>query len=363
MNYYKHSTLTMRIVCAALFTLFTFFYLYSYQADILSVCQHVLSHGQTTYQRTVGAVLITLALFLLQLVVYAVTKLRSRTHALTYFPSLLLLAALTNVDSHIECGFTLGKWIWLFPLFLVIYIGVVWLARQFQPYEPEGRKGGLFARLVWINVLQMVIMLFLVGIVGNHDDVFHYRMRMERLMLQGKYQEALQVGQQSLSTDSSLACLRLICLEKTHQLGERLFTYPLMGGSAAMNMNSVGVHILMWKEPHVKIYFRGSKRFYPITPDHLLTSYLLDKRLDDFVAVIGKYYDLRSATLPKHYREALTLYTHHRSHPQYVYHSNVMDADFQDYQTMERKYLNPLIRQNMLHDTYGNTYWYYWQYQ
>ena len=38
-----------------------------------------------------------------------------------------------------------------------------------------------------------------------------------------------------------------------------------------------------------------------------------------------------------------------------------MDADYQDYQTMEAKYGNPVERKAALRDTYGNTYWYYYQ--
>ena len=39
-----------------------------------------------------------------------------------------------------------------------------------------------------------------------------------------------------------------------------------------------------------------------------------------------------------------------------------MGADFQDYQTLERKFSNPMERNAALRDTYGNTYWYYYQY-
>ena len=49
----------MRVMCAILFLCFSFLYLYEYQADVLAVAQHVLSDGQTHYNRTIGAVLIT----------------------------------------------------------------------------------------------------------------------------------------------------------------------------------------------------------------------------------------------------------------------------------------------------------------
>ena len=39
-----------------------------------------------------------------------------------------------------------------------------------------------------------------------------------------------------------------------------------------------------------------------------------------------------------------------------------MDADFQDFQQMEHKFANPEERRNAIRDTYGNTYWYYYEY-
>ena len=83
-NFYKDDTLIMRILCAVLFLSFTFVYLYFYQADILAVTQHVLSGGTTHYNRTIGSILITIVLWLVQLGVFSCTQLRRRAHALTF---------------------------------------------------------------------------------------------------------------------------------------------------------------------------------------------------------------------------------------------------------------------------------------
>ena len=66
--------------------------------------------------------------------------------------------------------------------------------------------------------------------------------------------------------------------------------------------------------------------------------------------------------MPKHYREALILYTHLRSNPKFVYCSNVMDTDFQDFQDLNRKYPRRMERMNIIRDIYGKTYWYYYLY-
>lgn len=55
-----------------------------YQADVLAVAQHVFSGGLTNYSYTLAPLLITLVLYLLQVGVYAVTRVKRRFHGLTY---------------------------------------------------------------------------------------------------------------------------------------------------------------------------------------------------------------------------------------------------------------------------------------
>lgn len=97
----KALTFPMRLLCAIVFCTFTFCYLYFYQADIMVVAQHIASGGKTHYVPLTGAVLITVALLLIQILVYAITGLYKRMHALTYFPSALLLLFLTSIPSDI----------------------------------------------------------------------------------------------------------------------------------------------------------------------------------------------------------------------------------------------------------------------
>ena len=68
MNRVKYSQDTLkRVLCTFVFTLFSFFFLYFYQADLMTIIQHVLSEGQTHYNHFVGAVLITIVLLLIQI--------------------------------------------------------------------------------------------------------------------------------------------------------------------------------------------------------------------------------------------------------------------------------------------------------
>lgn len=122
----------MRMACAVLFVLFTFCYLFFYQADILTVGQHILSGGMTHYNKWVGAVLITLVLMLLQVGMYGLTKLQNRFHAVTYLPSFVVLTFITSVSRHLDDGFTLGPWLWGLPLLVVVIAALIYIGRQYQ---------------------------------------------------------------------------------------------------------------------------------------------------------------------------------------------------------------------------------------
>jgi len=345
-----------RIICTVAFLIFTFCFLYFYQADILAAEQHVLSEGKTHYSPLIGAVLITLVLYLVHLGVYALTGLYKRAHALTYFPSLLALTVLTGVGIH-EDGCSIGHWIWVAPLLLVAYGVIVSMMRKYQPYEQAMNSMGPFSRMTWVNLLTMAVMFLFVGIFSNNDDVFHYRMKMESCLKDGKYKEALKVGTKSRVSDPSLFLLRAFALAKTNGLGDHLFTYPATSGSHALLPDDRHSSTLMFPEMEIK-RFASTKA----ADDYRLCAYLLDKDLVSFAKSVKKCYDLKSPDLPKHYREALTLYTHKSANPLVSYHSNVMDADYEDFLKLGKSVSDKQQQENVVRDTYGNTYWFYYFY-
>ncbi len=361
----KNSTVMIRLTCAIIFATFCYTYL-RYQGGVLAAAQHVLSGGMTTYSQTLAPLIITFVLFLIQVGVFSVTHVKRCFHGLTYFPSLLVLTIITDIPNDVDRLHGLGIWYWLAPLLLVLYGGVMWVIMQTEPYEPLPGRDRWLSRDTWQSVLLLCVLLLLTTWVANHDNVFHQRMKMERLMSEGRYDEALQVGKKSLDTDSSLVMLRTACLYKKGSMGDRLFTYPLVGGSKAMMLDSVTTKSILWKAPKwMTPPTEGMKKrnlHYVVPTDYLLCGLLLDKKLDQFAQKVCRYYDVTASTLPKHYAEALMLYTHRRTHPSLVYSNNVMEADFQDYQTLEHKFADPRERQSALCDIYGNTYWYYFQF-
>lgn len=382
----------MRMACAIFFLAFTFFYVYCYQADIIAVTQHVLSGGATHYNKTIGAVLITLVLWLIQMGLYALSGLDRRAHALTYFPSFLLLAILTDVTPNLDHESYLGCWVWLFPLLMLGYAGLVAVCRQLQPLEIPINMEGLFSRIVWENLLTMVVMALMTTAIGCNDETFHHRMRIEDDLLSCQYDDALAAGIHEEETDSSLTMLRVLALSKKHELGEKLFTYPLTGGSAAMMPNGTSVKMMMvladttyrWlgvrfrQSMPARLYIEKLHQKHRATREAhewLICAYLLDCDLDNFARSLQKYYGVGDSInnhqaegraleqrLPLHYREALVLYNHTSRQPRIIYHNAVMDADFEDYNALMNKTPDSRARYTALRDTYGKTYWFYYQY-
>jgi len=377
----------MRLLCALLFVAFTFSYLYFYQADLLTATQHLLSGGQTHYERTIGAVLITVVLYILHLGVLAISRLTHRAHSITYFPSLLALCVLTSIQVHSDGTFTFGQWHWLSWVLLVLFIVIAYYFRKLSQFEEKIKPFYSPIRLLWGNVLTMCVMFFLVGLFSNHDDVFHYRMKVESCLLRRDYGGAIEVGKNSLVRDSNLTMLRIQALARKRLLGERLFEYPLCGGSSVM----------MPDGKHLKSVFYPSYRFirYPEL-DYTLCGYLLDKKLDAFAHVMKAHaadYGLQEflpvdqtakknksarsnksskaenpeetdttktvLPLPKHYREALVMYCRMHASPVINYHDDVADADYEDFLQIRRGEKDAHRRNSLLRDVYGNTYWYY----
>lgn len=376
---HKGSSALVKIMCAAAFILFTVFYLYFFQADLLAMTQHVLSGGTTHYDRTIGAAIITVLLCLIQIAVARITSLSGVLHALTYFPSAVLLTLLTGVGADFDVDHSFGPWIWIAPIVLLLFAGVVVVLRNNGLTGSEHYFRNSLPRSLWVNFLILALQFLMICGGANTDELLHYRLRMENLISEGKYNEALLVGEKSLNTDKSLTMLRAYALSRTKQLGEKLFEYPLTGGSSALLPNGKDVKCLLINGEDItrnlsirkmgamnpKAYLayieRGGLAMKSAT-DYTLCAYLLDKDLENFARELKGKYNIASPTLPKYYREALTLYTHLRSQPVIVYHNEVLDADYADFQALERQYKDRDERASFVRDTYGDTYWWYYFY-
>ena len=380
MNYNRQvkndSTTPVRVACAIVFIVFAFLWLYCFQTDLLAFTQHVYSHGQTHYRPLIGTLIIILTLSLLQWGVYRLLPLCMRTHALTYFPSMLLLALLTSAGPDAGGGFALLTWLYIL-LALALWLAVAIAALRLQDIESR-TPSGLFSRRMLVNMFLMAAMMLGVAAVANTNAVFHYGLHAEKALINGNDEKALRVGQRSLETDAHLTMVRIYALSRHGLLGERLFEYPLVPSSEAMLPTDSATAMLMYPtdslyrhlgaKPRGKMkvmdYLRAILRSGQATAaarDYLLCGYLIDKDLDAFAREIGRYYKV-DTNLPLYYRQALVLYNHRRSNPVVEYHDAVLDADYADMQQQEAAYKEPSERKGKMMENYANSYWYYYDY-
>ena len=193
-------------------------------------------------------------------------------------------------------------------------------------------------------------MFVAVGLIGNHDEEFHKRAKVETLIADGKYDEAYNLALTLGSNDPSAFMLRACALSGSKKMGEKLFEVPLTSGGNGIvpdRINNVRTLVLPEKEIQEKARYNL---------DYFLCRQLLDKNLKAFMFILKRYYSL-SGPLPKHYREALVLYIN-------KYGSLGKGLSFSDEKLNEeyREFSDAYIRHDMKTlKRYKSTYWYYYE--
>lgn len=362
-------------ICNIVFVSFCFCYLYYYQADLLSLMQYTYSDGQTHYNRLWGAVLTALLLLSVNLFAIRRNKDFHTFSAWTFFPSAILLTFITGGRQTEDLNLSFGFIACISLIAVCLYVIFSRYIHNFLRSNSEKINNNSLIKNLWINLLIITVQFMYVCAFSNSDRLFHARLHVLQSLCEKDYDEALCTIGKLETSDRQLTTLIVYTLSKKNMLAERLFEYPLRGGSVSLLPDRTLTskfgfdeiyHHLNLKIPGNQIhnsieFIRHGKGINKQAADYILCGYLMDKNLDAFVENITKYYDINDL-LPKHYREALTLYVHSHTAPKVIFKNSIMDADFQDYQNMEHDITDTEERKNKLRDTYGNTYWYYYQY-
>lgn len=372
------------IACRGLFALFCFFYLFCLQNDVLAEAQYVFSNGVTQYSRFWGAVIITFALMCVQYLVEKVAHLSGRWYAITYLPSFILLMMVTSLSRRTIEHFTFGSWVWILPLFVVVYILVLRLKYK-MPGESIQEGDYTVSRYLWPNLLTLLLMMLACGANAPANDVYMYELKTERLILDGNYEEAGKVGQKSLAISKRLNELRMYALAKEGKLGDRLFDYPQPYGVESLLMlddtlthlhrftsKDIQENLGAWANDAVKsldsyldlLRTNEATRHNPLLPEYVLCSKLLEKDLNGFYRSLRNYYHISNPSdvleLPRVYREAMLLQAKSISKDSLEsFADTLMLAQYEKYKTMQETDTAENIKQNILRRDFGNTLWWY----
>ena len=365
---------SISVLCAVLFAIFSFIYICVSQGELLALMQDHLSGGVTQSNTFLTAFLLTLLLGGLQWLINRNSKLHGRWEALSYIPSCILLALVTDVNDGTML-YSASKWLWSIPISILLYIGVVWLNRMMTGV----RKRDFFG-LLWPNLLAFTLLFVFTAQVSNHAPAPHMELAAWHYIHDSKYDKVLEVGSKSDDYNPELTALRNLALAKTGQLGERLFHYPQPYGADGLvynrhnkQSNAYGAaefyRHLSGNIPYggengrAYTYRMAMKNDSAVYRDLYLAALLLDKDLEAFVKETGEL--TKADTLcPTHYQEAWILYNEqHPDSPVAFIADSAMVSRFAAYRELQSEYDdNAVVAENLCRRKFGKTFWCYYDY-
>ncbi len=362
------------VICTIIFGAFTFLYLYCFQSDMLAYAQYVLAEGATTYNDLVGALIITAVLLLLSVLTAGVlSKNLSYLCVLSHVPSILVLAAMTDINIVHEGEKNVFGNTWL--LSLLIFIALFILNSFSHRIFVSDRGKNATVKCVWTNLLLLfVLALYAVG-CGNTSKLDHMTIRSEQLLAKAEYDKVNDMLAQSSVNTRELTVVKAFSLANTQQLGENFFRpFVTRESSSLLPMYPEKMHMF----PVHRIYkalggipTRGlSVRQYldimnsrgtltPIGKDYLLTACLMDCDLKSF-AKYCKQWSRPASALQKNFSEAMALYTRLGNDTTSAFKDVKMDEKLDRFLAIKKEHPDKTLCENVLRDAYADTYWFYY---
>lgn len=375
---YKKAARILTVACGLLFSIFSFVYLFVFQKDVLGALHYSLSQGKTHYSPLIGAIIITVVLLIFRWGINGLLGLKGPVRALSYFPSCLLLGVLTDVNCSIFHGGSIGdKWLWLLPLLLLIYVGGTYTLRRVFRFWLN--QEGSILGVINSNLTILILLCLMTVSIGNSNVNFHHELAVERAIRNRNYATARMVGGKSLETTRTLTVLRAYTMSREGTMGEHLFEYPQYYGAEGLlfephsqetlRLNADSLYAYLGAKPHT-----AEKPLDYLTRichdevgkhtalDYYLSALLLEKKLDKFASAVDTYC-FEQDTLPRYYREAVTLYK--QAHPQYSREikDTLMVQRLDDFFSRQKEFSSPVEEKNRMRREFGDTYWWYYHYQ
>lgn len=375
---YKKAARLLTVACGLLFSIFSFIYLFVFQKEVVGALHYSLSQGRTHYSPLIGAVIITVVLLIFRWGINGLMGLKGPVRALSYFPSCLLLGVLTDVNCNIFHGGSIeDKWLWLLPLLLLLYVGVVYTLRRVFRFWLN--QEGSILGLINSNIAILTLLCLMTISIGNSNVNFHHELAVEQAIRHQDYTRARMVGVNSLETTRTLTVLRAHAMSLEGTMGEHLFEYPQYYGvegllfepysQETLRLNADSLYIYLGAKPHTaektvdflaRICHDEVGKHTAL--DYYLSALLLDKKLDKFASAIDTYC-FEQDTVPRYYREAALLYKH--IHPEYAKEikDTLMIQRLNEYLSRQKEFTSPKEEKNRMRREFGDTYWWYYHYQ
>lgn len=368
----------LTVACGLLFSIFSITYLSVFQKEVVEALHYSLAQGKTVYAPWISAVLLTVILLVLRWGINGLVRLQGLLGAVSYFPSCLLLGVLTDVGHGVYHGEGIpSHWAWLLPLLLMVYVVLGWLlGRASRAWTDSEMDEGT---VVNSNLLTLFILCLMTVCIGNSNVHFHHELQVEEALRRQDYETALKVGKKSMDPSRNLTALRAYAMSREGTMGENLFHYPQLYGAAgllmgisddkALRLNADSLYVYLGARP---VLGESAMTFFQricqeetgnyTTMDYYLSALLLERKLDGFVQAFDELYSERDS-VPKYYRQALFLY--HKMHPSEGEDiaDEAMEEQWKSYQELKDELAGTVGEGNRMRRKFGDTYWWYYQYE
>lgn len=364
-------------VCGFLFSIFSFVYLYVFQHDVLEAIHYSLAHGKTHYVPLASALIVTAVLLLLRWGVNSLLGLKGEIRALSYFPSCIVLGAMTDATRSIYMQNHHTSWTWLLPTLILLFIVITyWLRRVFRlKLNTEVPPLALFNA----NLVILFLLFLMTILIGNSNRAFHHELEAERYLREHQYEDVLKVGRYSAEATRTLTALRAMAMAHQGTMGEELFLYPQYYKSEGLFFDNDSLKTLRYTNDSIyyllgvrprfgeshqellrNICYKGTGKHVAL--DYYLSSLLLDKDLDSFAKGLTDFVDA-DAELPRYYNEALILYKDKHPEASIAVTDSAMIRRYDAFKERRLQFSFPSEERKNMRKEYGDTYWWYFQYQ
>lgn len=345
----RQAVQTINFVCCLLFILLGYIYLYFFQGDLLSMAQHILSHGRTTYHIGTYTFIIVSVLTIFGLIISRYLYLPIRAKSLAWFPSCWILGLITRVSLKIPGIQTNPISIWWFVFGAIVFLVCLIIARL---YNQNRNENSSFSDLIGPNLALLTLCFSFVFATGNTNRQIHEELRLEQYAFEEDYDEIIRLTNNQTLLTRPMMYLRVYALSKQDKLGDELFFHPNLLNSDAI-IPQLRDSLRPYNLPHLLRQHLGGMPIHDmsttnflryITADslcsatskqYLLSALLLDRNLDEYRdSLISAYVPndtlvllsqkqsrnnrwqkkdsdlpriLNVSNLPRHYAEALVL--------------------------------------------------------
>ena len=119
----------------------------------------------------------------------------------------MFLAVLTSGNQDFDVSLFPTNVIVIVCIVIILYAIFAVLSRQKSIFYIDTSYTGSLTGGLWKSLLALSAMLLMVCALGNTNEIFHYRLRIEHLLESNDYDDALSVGEKSDDTDPDLTML------------------------------------------------------------------------------------------------------------------------------------------------------------